>query len=257
MISPTRRSNNSRASSSAPPTKKKRAVRITKKEALNRIDDMTQRLEDDVKAALWIEAAMEAANAFVVSDKDRHYHGAETYNAVAQSMMLTFAITVARLFDQGVKNRHPNKRDVSSLPLFVRLLRQKRCRNALIERARHWSPAQLGRGAINARDCENAIDRAIGAYHSLSTTGHGRHAVARLKQFRDYRVAHTLMKAPARKHPTYNSLFLLVDTARNVMQAAILAVKGHDPMLEYFEQDHSKEAKKFWETALKGATITD
>ncbi|WP_133123845.1 hypothetical protein [Phyllobacterium zundukense] len=233
---------------------KKKPVRITKGEALGRVNDMTTRLEEDVKSALWIEASMEAANAFVISDKDRPYHGAETYNAVAQSMMLTLAVTVSRMFDKGRKLTHPNKRDVASIPLLIRLLRQKRCKDALIERARVWTPASMELESMHVRDCEKAIDRAIRAYHSLSTTGRGRHAIAKLKQLRDYRIAHHLMKVPDRKLPTYDNLFVLVDTARDVMNAAILAVKGVDTSLKEFEKMHRKEADRFWEAALQGAT---
>jgi hypothetical protein len=234
--------------------KKKRLVTITRDEAVRRVNAMTELLAQDVKSALWIRAAMEAANDEVVRFPDRHYDGAETYNAVAQSLMIALAVSACRLFDQGIRHRHPNKRDVASIPLLLRLLRQKRCRDYFIEKARHWTPHLDGTEELNARSCETAIDEAMQSYNSLVSSHLGRNAVERLKAMRDHRIAHSLMKASPHALPRYSELFRAVDNARDVVSNVLLAVQGISYDLKDFEEVHRTDADTFWKAALAGAT---
>lgn len=115
------------------------------------------------------------------------------------SLAFDLALHLARLFDARptrVRNRksgkweylgrHPNRRDEASIPLMIRLLRQKRCRNALIDRARNWHPHHDDWSKrLYASDCDKAIEKAIEHYSSLFRGKFGRSGIYELKKMRD------------------------------------------------------------------------
>ncbi|MCB8835538.1 hypothetical protein LJD42_28745, partial [Escherichia coli] len=122
------------------------------------------------------------------------------------------AMHLARLYDVGHSQRHPNKLDVVSIPLAYRLLRQKRCVTALTRRARNWLPHDISFANQFEQDCSRAIERAYAVYPQVFGASNGRKSLQILKEFRDVFMAHSLMKN-SNANPVYNQLFQLTDHA--------------------------------------------
>ena len=241
----------------------KKIKRLNLDEAVGRLDEMIRLVDIDVQVALRTEAALEAANQIVMGDlRDVKFYGADCYNAVQQSMAIFLAITLAKLFEtpslrRMSKGTRFNKSDVASIPLMIRLLKQKRCRASLSKRASDWTPQIPGMASRNVASCERAIDRAIAGYEALRRTGAGRAAVAKLKKFRDKVAAHTLLGSAIKAAPTYREMFLLADVARDVAEQARLAIAGVHVDLSDSEGSLLDVSKAFWRPALFAAAKTD
>lgn len=232
---------------------RKQPVVISRGEALRRLSAMVERIEEDVKIALWAEATLEAGNDIVNTSPARRTRGAAAYNAISQSLALNLAITLARLFDSGSKRWHANRRDVASLPLIVRLLKQRRCQRALVERARSWTPQAMDLADTHARGCQRSIDGAVAAFVGLQRTATGRATAKRLREFRNKRLAHSMMQDTLKALPRYNDLFKLMDVARDVVDAAKLAIDGLHLGLKDTEEACRREADAFWTLVLGDA----
>lgn len=247
------------------PMKRKKPIVLKNGEALDRLIKMMPLIRANVEQALRIEATLEAGNATVGKMDTRDVPGAGAYNTIKVSLAFDLALHLARLFDarpirvrgQSGKleysGKHPNRRDEASLPLMIRLLRQKRCRDALVERSRNSHPEHdEWRKSLYASDCEKAITKAIASYASLFRGKLGRSGISELKKMRDTAIAHSSIK-PADWKVMYNHLFRLVDDARDIVEVANVAIAGYGPDLKRIEQDASDEAEEFWERALLGA----
>lgn len=230
--------------------KRKKPVCISRTVAVERLDAMMPLIFADVRIALATEANLVAANEIVLATPDERRPGARAYNSVHQSLVLNLAVSLARLFDEGGKKKHPNRRDVASIPLLLRLLRQKRCRKVLIDRARVWTPMVPAYADLHENACNRAIDDAINAFSRFAKSHPGRAALARLRNFRNNRLAHSLMLEALNSRPLYNDLFRLMDVAREVADAAHLAIQGMAPDLEDLEQAEKEEADAFWRSAF-------
>lgn len=151
------------------PTRKKRKKRavITRPEAIRRLRAMLKAIHGDLDIVLASEAALETANAIVKATPGAKRPGAHTYNVVAQSLTLNLAMSLARLFDEGAKRFKPNQRDLASIPLIVRLLRQKRCQDALARAARAWIPHMPSIADQQESACRKAATEAIAAYDAV------------------------------------------------------------------------------------------
>lgn len=224
---------------------------------MHRVDNMAELIEQNVTSAMYIECALVAANNLIGENKSNVLNGAGCYNhGVKQSLLLTLAMTLARLYDEGTQSRHFNTRDVASIPLLARLLKQKRCRTVLMERARLWTRGIPHFEATQVAACARAIDRALAANATLRRSHAARQAVKKLKDFRDKELAHSLMEKLVEAVPTINDLFLLMDVARNFSEDAIFAVKGLHHDLNQREEIRLKEARAFW-MPIFGAVLED
>jgi HEPN superfamily AbiU2-like protein len=238
-----------------PPTKKRRKpVTITRAMALQRIDKMLSLVLENVKIALHQEAALRTANMVVRSSvrSDRYLYGAECYHTIRNALALNLALTLSRLFDESGR-RQVNKKNVASIPLLIRLLRQKRCRKVLAERAKGWiknSPTQLA--DLDAAQCERDIDAASEAYDGLRRVPECRLARKRLKRFRNKMLAHNVMNVVIRALPEYRQLFMLMRSASMIVGHAKQALGDNEP-LERFARERRRQAKAFWGPALTGA----
>ena len=208
--------------------KKKKVVRLSRADAVARLDRMMPILHRNVVNALRIEATMETGNTLIQTMPDKQFPGAGAFNTVMQSLALDLAMHLARLYDVGAQRVHVNKRDVASIPLAVRLLRQKRCQDDLKARARNWLP--------HDRSFANQF---------------GRGGLKTLKAFRDTFMAHSLM-TDVDVRPIYNQLFRLTDCARDFVEDARLAVSGDNSSLEEHENIFADHAREFWRMALLG-----
>jgi hypothetical protein len=226
--------------------RRKKPVHISTREAMRRLKRMIRAITRDVQIAMEVEASLEAANAIVTAAPTRKRPGAETYMATSNALTMYLALCVARIFDQGSARYPDNKKDLASLPLMIRLLRQRRCQAILIDRARRWTP-----GFPQDAACQRAIGEAIDRYRAMRRSSTDRASVRRLRNFRNEWLAHTMMDDPAKKRPAYKDLFRLIDVAREIVQPARLAILGEHHDLPEIEELYMADAKRFWEAALK------
>ena len=210
---------------------------------------MIGRLEKDVRTALWAEAVLTSGNEHFPIGKNAI--GGRTYVVIVQSLVANFAMTLARLFDPGSRRYPPNRRDLASIPLICRLLRQRRCQKILLENARHWTPHLVGMEEVNAETCSHAITGAVNAYRHLMRAPIGQSRTRRLRHFRNFVLAHTMVDDPRKKLPVYNDLFVLMRAARDVVNHAKLAIDGLDIDLEEAQKTFQEIADQFWRSAFQ------
>lgn len=201
----------------------------------------------EVAQANRIIAALEAGNDVVGAMIDRNIQGAKTYNTIKRSLSYELALHLARLFDSGSRKWPKNKSDIASIPLMVRLLRQKRCKAALAKRARETQNA-LGRELSLEQDSIAAAERASEIYTG-TFKGVGRPGSRALRSARDTFLAHSLIRE---KHadPKYGELFYLFEWARQFAESASLAINLHNLGLEISHREHRLDADRFWHMAL-------
>lgn len=236
----------------------KKPVRISRNEAVARLDAMIEHIYRDVRVGIGVEAALETGNAIVINElRNKQIDGAECYGTIRQSNALFLSLTLAKLFEmprprpkEGKASRY-NRSDVASIPLMIRLLKQKRCRDALIARAREWTPHLEFLIDAQAAACEQAIDNAVQEYSKLQKSYEGRTAIKKLTDFRNKMLAHNLLGEALKKRPSYNDLFLLMDTARDITGHAKLAIMGENLDLTDFEEEFLRASNVFWSRALK------
>ncbi|TAU48160.1 hypothetical protein ELI44_09090 [Rhizobium ruizarguesonis] len=247
--------------------KKAKPVVLRTEEAIRRLETIMPRLKENMESALKIEATLEVGNEIVGRMTDREFPGASAYNIIKRSLTFDLALHLARLFDaRPIKRpnrdtgkmvyvgRHPNRRDEASIPLLIRLLRQKRCQKILKDRARNWNPVRDDwMSARFEADCAGAIDKAIAGYSKVFKGELGRSGLSALKEMRDTYIAHSSVKDRDRDIQ-YRHLFRLVDDARDIVEAASIAIVGHDLSLDRLEMDAREEAEEFWERALLGTS---
>lgn len=231
--------------------KKKRPVLLSAAQAVKMVDDMTALLYEEVRAALRIEAVLEVGNDIVAASPNKNFEGAEAYNAIYNALIVTLASLAAKFFDKPSARFHLNESDKATIPLLVRLLRQRRVRRALVSRARDVDDHYLVYLAdMFVNDCNKALDRADEAFRVFQRSTANRNATRRIKGLRDKKLAHLLMKPPAERPPMFVELFHLIHTARDVVDAAFLAVRNIDPNFDELSRIYRNDAETFWKPAL-------
>ncbi|MBY3063319.1 hypothetical protein HFO74_07675 [Rhizobium laguerreae] len=229
---------------------KKKKVLLSNADAIARLDMMIPILYRNIVNAIRTEATMEAGNA-LIPNLPNALPGALAFNAIMQSLAFDLAMHLARLYDVGNRNRHVNSRDVASIPLTIRLLRQKRCQRELRARARNWIPGSRSYADQFERDCANALERVSASYSETFKGQFGRGGLKTLKAFRDTFMAHSLMTDVDVK-PIYNQLFRLTDCAKAFVENARIAVSGDNSSLDEQERIFLDQANDFWRMALLG-----
>lgn len=235
----------------------KRTRPLSHNEATSRLRRMLIPIRRDVKFALKVEAALEEGNRVVIGRAEwGQFEGSGCYNTLKDTTSLLLTLLLAKLFelprprpDESPAKRH-NRSDVASIPLMLRLMKQRRCRRTLLAEARLWTPSIEDFADTNEKVCAQAIDASVSMYSDLKRQLDGRHALRTLTTFRNTLLAHNLLDAAMRVLPTYNQLFLLTDVARNVVDHAQLAIEGDNLDLMDFEEGEVKSAKVFWNAAL-------
>lgn len=238
---------------------KRKRKTISRAEAVDRLGAMVKAIHRDLERALAIEAALEEANRIVTATPDQLRPGAATFSTIAGSLLFDLAMTLARLFEPmqtekragGRKRPTPYKSERATIPLIVHLLRQKRCRDELAARARRWIPDAPWIADSQETACRKACAKAVEAYAVLRRDPDGRRGAALLNGLRNNGIAHTLRTAPGKPGPRYRRLFRLADTAREVVEAALLAIDGHNADFLRVEEIRRDDAARFWGHALR------
>jgi hypothetical protein len=210
---------------------------ISLDDALERLVKIEDRIEDDVRKALWAEAVLEAGNDLIHTLEDKGVPGADAYNVISQGLMINLAATLSRLYDRAP--------DVASIVTLVSLIERRDIRDHLTERARKWIPAMADQCAT---DCAGALDQISKMHSKLQDEERG--LLRDLRDFRDSWIAHSLIDIKSGR-PQYNSLFRLLFTAATIAERAKLAIHGDN--LNYAElKDFNREvADDFWKNAFR------
>ena len=231
--------------------------------AIERIEKMTQGVIQDVQRALALQAALEVGNDTIRELRGDgpalSFYGAYAYEEIRFGLIASLALTLAKLFDPVTlflppamkKRRSVNKSDIISIPLLVRLLKQRRCQTILGKHARGWTPTLEDMEALNEQSAIAAANAAVAAYKDFRRTQDGRSAARILKMFRNNELAHRLLDKPARP-PRYSDLYLLLDVAATVAAKASLAVMGDHWDVEDTREARAMHSKAFWDPALTG-----
>lgn len=228
-------------------------------EALRRTLRITSLLAQDTWYALRVRAALHAAND-VIWEKDFNNPArfGDTYNVVQNSLALSVALTLARLFDISSTNRYSiEEQDKASIPVLANLMMRPDVQDAVAETARGWHP-DLHRGAeLGESDCRQAISTALTLYGTLDKSTDHQEALIRLRDFRTHRLAHHLFDTPPADLPRFDDLDLLANCARDFARSAVLAVEGKDRDIGYEEEIKRRTDRQFWDIGLSAALVAE
>lgn len=216
------------------------------------MDAMASRVWEDTEFALAIEAALVSSNS-IIGKSERQSYGARCYNVVHQSMIAHLVVVAARLFDPAPKHKRPYNTDIASVPLLAHLLKQKRCQDELLTRARDWTPSIPSLADANERSCQKAIDAALSAFYDFRNTRLGAGSLKRLKGFRDTVVAHSLRGAFEYKIK-HQELHEFVTVATTFTEQARLAIDGHHIDSAAERRELKRVSDAFWKPALASFT---
>jgi hypothetical protein len=232
---------------------RKAAKRLTPAEANRRLVSIVSFLEPEVRVALEMKAVLQSwsAEAERQTPDERRFYNAPMINFAGDVIAHQLAITLARLFDQGSKRFHDNRKDIASIPLALRLLRQKRCKKCLVARRHDWfkdAPSLAQRFPVS---CGEAIERAIAAYYGRATKKPYASALRRLHKHRNSTLAHNLFDANGRGRPYYGDLYVLTDWATLVMGDTIYAVTSARHNYATYEETWKIQARRLYRAASR------
>jgi hypothetical protein len=218
-----------------------------------KVKEVLAHVKVNVNNLMALDAALSTGNAEIARlnsayPPQKRWYGAHCYTAIHYGLVVSLALTLARLFDEGSQKYPPDKRDVASLPLLVHLLGKDKVRLQLIEEARGWP-------IDGSKTVATKIENAIVQWRDLDETENGRSALNLLKEFRNKRLAHTLNKPMDTAGPRYADLTILRDTALRITADARLAIDGDSWEPFDFLEERIRQGRAFWSPAIQ-AIIT-
>jgi hypothetical protein len=230
---------------------------LSSDEAMRRTERIASLLAKDTWFALRARAALNTANDVVNEDRfDHPSRFGDTYNVIQNSMALTVALALARLFDVSNPERYPvEQQDKASIPVLAHLLMRRDVQQTLAEKARGWHPHLICGAELGEASCRDALSAALTLYEAHSKSTDHQDAYSRLRRFRTGRLAHHLFDDLPTDLPRFDDLDTLADFARDFGRAAVLAVEGRDHDLGHEEMVKWEIDREFWSVALS-ATLT-
>jgi len=226
--------------------------RISRDEAVHRADRMAELILRDIRLAIRVRSAFEAANELVGRSVEQELDGTFCYNhAVAPSLLIHLATVLARLYDTGTAHKPVNQRDVGSIPLFVHLLQQRRVRKVLLSRAAKWTPQFPEFSEAQQAACSRSIDQSVERYKQFRRSAKNRKKLDTLKDVRNKEIAHSLMRNIEHRS-TVDDLRYLYMVALDFSESALFGVSGHNHELKRYEEIQFENAKDFWAPIFEG-----
>jgi len=246
-------------------------------EALRRVRLIVPMLRNDVRTAVLSHSVMEAANEIIppgLKEIDCAFVG--TYNAIQNALTLKLALDVARIFDVSDPNRYPpEQQDKASVQVLVALLRRPDICSSLEKEAEFWTAeiehvgadkdisSELIHSALisnkvelrlrNREYCSRTIAELLDFSERLSLTEMPEcGALARVRDFRNRRLAHSLFDKAPDEIPRYEDLNILVDMAKKVAELASMVTGGLN--IDFAEQAarDRNEAEGYAKSVLDG-----
>jgi len=242
----------------------RRAKPIPISDAMSRLDLMLRVLEQETRSAIWAKAVLEVGNGIMMANyRGQTFDGANCYNVIRNSTQTALILALCKLFErprarQGQSEATAlNRSDLASIPVFLHLLKQKRCRNKCVERAAvGWDGNSLGMSMMWEGGCLAALQRCDETVRRLNSVK-GRRAAATLASFRDNHVAHLYAQSRPWNANRYNELYFLLDLASDLVSHASIVLRGCGLDLKKREQLWIDEARAFWRPALAAAIAGD
>ncbi|MET4372497.1 hypothetical protein ABIA99_005203 [Bradyrhizobium sp. LB12.1] len=237
----------------------KKRTAFTSEEAIRRTKLIAPLLAADTWFALRARATLHAANDVVSEDRFSHPSSfGDTFNVTQNSLALTVALALARLFDVSDPDRFPiEQQDKASIPVLAHLLRRSDVQESLTKDARGWHPQLVDGAKLGETSCRDAFSSALALHETYENSQTYQGAQSRLRSFRTGRLAHNLFDDQPTDLPRFDDLDTLADFAQQFVRAALLAVVGHDRDLGHEEEIKLKMDKRFWNVALSAALLAD
>lgn len=213
---------------------------LATQDALKRAKKIVPLLAKDTWYALRARVSLHSANDVIcLKDFSSADKFGDTYNVVQNSLVLTVALALARLFDVSNPDRYPiEQQDKASIPVLANLLMRQDVQEALADKA--------GAGLI----CRQAMSAALALYNGHVNAANQQEALSRLRTFRNSRLAHHLFADQLTDLPRIDDLDLLANCAREFIYLAVLAVEGIDRDLSQQEEVKLKIDTEFWDLGL-------
>lgn len=244
--------------------KAKRATPVPVADAMSRLDLMLKALEEETRKAIWAKATLDVGNSIVMADyHGRTFEGADCYNVLRNSTQTALIMSLCKLFERprGRQGQSEvaalNRSDLASIPVFLHLLKQGRCRTKLVARASSgWDGNSLGMPKKWEQNCLAALQRCDDTARRLISAA-GRRSTATLAAFRDNHVAHLYAEQRPWNANRYDELFLLLEIASDLISSACIVFRGRNLDFKEREQLWIVEARAFWRPALAAAIAGD
>lgn len=224
-------------------------------EAVRRVKLIVEALLADVGAAVTTHVTMETLNETIPAALgNQPANPAYTFNAIQGALTQKVAMDIARIFDVTEGGRFlVEEQDKASIPVLAALFARDDVKGALLEAARHWTPAAEKE---QMAACRRAVAGFIRIAQLFQTGGtKEREAFGRIREYRTKRLAHYLFDKQPNVLPFYRDLALLISVATKAVKLAALAVNGNiiDPRM-WIDHDRD-EAKQFCLTFIAGVNV--
>lgn len=219
-------------------------------EGIRRLHEIATRLHRSIRWALQRRGAMDAGNRAI--GELNVSHGMLAYNILHSTLVRSLTIEVAAAFDWSEK-RSITAQQKASIPSLVHHLRLPGVADRLLELSRQWSGLPVDQ---NEKDCRDALQRIEQRHSDCWTDPNFQDLLKRLREVRDYRLAHNLFdKDPGEM--TYAQLFTLLDIAKSFAADGLLAVTGHGQDYAGVEREAARSANDLWGRALADGRLSD
>jgi hypothetical protein len=243
--------------------------------ALRRVRLITPMMREDVGTAVLSNVVMQAANNTIPKGlKGTYTPFSSIYSAGQNALALKLAMDLARIFDLS-ENRKPEAQDKASIPVLAALLKRPDVQEGLIEDAEEWlsdSGHIYTAGSDPSADLETALERLKEHHRSQFREGcrtaitdfldlalrleeqgsKEQSALGRIRQFRNRRLAHSLIDKKPDALPKYADLDLLLEVAKEAAKHASLAVDGHNSDFDDLAQEDRRTADRYYACVLDG-----
>ncbi|SEH24086.1 hypothetical protein SAMN03159407_2024 [Rhizobium sp. NFR12] len=232
-------------------------------------------LRQDVETAVLSHEVMEAQNAVIPPGLKGHRTDfVNTYGAIQNALVLKLAMDVARVFDFSV-GRPIERQDMASIPVLAMLFRTGSVKETLVENASQWlsgvewAGAEDGDRTADLQDialeleedhrladgdaCRSAINDFLVVNDRVSDVGSEEGlALARVRAFRNRRLAHSLFNKEPDEYPRYSDLTMLLELAKKAAALSSLAVEGLNVNFEEQTSRNRQNAEGFAARVLDG-----
>jgi hypothetical protein len=241
-------------------------------EALRRIGRIAPMMRKDVETADLSSLVMEAANNTIPKGLEGSTPLSHIYLA-GHALALKLAMDLARIFDHS-KNRPLEKQAKASIPVLAALLRRPDIQEGLVQDAGEWVSSIGGRVAGSAppgvleaelksfkekrrsqsrKDCRKAITDFLALAQRLEAeNSKEKAALARIREFRDFRLAHSLFDKEPEALPIYADLDVLLNVAKEAAKHASLAVEGLNTDFDDLSREDRRNAERYYACVLDG-----
>lgn len=211
---------------------------------LSKLRLILPKLLENLSAAISYEAMFEVGNDTVALLPTRNAYGSHCYNVIMNALTISLALSVSRLFDW--KPNDPEGTDRASIPIMLWYFGKMDVRVAVIDEYADMM-SQFGSRAENKQFAVRCLNELNTQYRSIKNEHKG--LLKRLKQLRDFRLAHSLLFEGSGGLP-YQEMFQLIRVSEYVASRSrlILTCVNWDP--EEFREEQRRIGEAFWKPTI-------